>query len=64
MACKLLIAEAVYLESIKEPSPLLALYGLQWFVGLWNETQVQGIEMSYKEELSIALLESTLALHG
>ena len=62
MACKLLIAEAVYLESIKEPSPLLALYGLQWFVGLWNETQVQGISMSYKEELSIALMEATLSL--
>lgn len=61
-ACKLLIAEAIFKESNGETSPIFSLYELQWFVGLWNETQVQGISMSYKEELSIALMEATLSL--
>ena len=37
-ACKLLIAEAVVKELNGEQSPILSLYELQWFVGLWNET--------------------------
>ena len=58
----MLIAEAVAKEFNGEQSPIFSLYELQWFVGLWNETQVQGISMSYKEELSIALMEATLSL--
>ena len=37
-ACKLLSAEAIFKESNGEQSPIFSLYGLQWFVGLWNET--------------------------
>ena len=51
-----MIADAIYKEKLGEVSPIFGLYELQWFVGLWNETQVQGISSSYKEELCIALL--------
>ena len=55
-----MIADAIYKEKLGEVSPIFGLYELQWFVGLWNETQVQGISPSYKEELCIALLQACL----
>ena len=42
------------------PSSIYDIYNLEWFVALWNETQVDNIPTQYKEELSITLIESTL----
>tara|TARA_B110000285_G_C15091968_1_gene599616 strand:+ start:514 stop:828 length:315 start_codon:yes stop_codon:yes gene_type:complete len=42
------------------PSSIYDIYNLEWFVALWNDTQVDNIPTQYKEELSITLIESTL----
>ena len=51
-----MIGDAIVKDKLGETSPIFALYQLQWFVGLWNEAQVQGISVTYKEELCVALL--------
>lgn len=33
-----MVADAVLKDRQGESSPIFALYELQWFVGLWNET--------------------------
>ena len=55
-ACRLLVSSAIAKDIQGEISPIFALYELQWFVSLWNDTQVQGISSSYKEELCLSLL--------
>ena len=55
-----MIANALHKDVKKETSPILALYELQWFVGLWNENEFQGMNASYKEELCVALLQACL----
>ena len=55
-----MIGDAIVKDKQGETSPIFALYELQWFVSLWNEAQLQGISVTYKEELCVALLQACL----
>lgn len=43
----------------QQPS-IFDIYGLGWFVALWNDSPVEQIPGPYKEELCISLIEATL----
>ena len=41
-------------------SSIFDIFNLEWFVALWNDTQVDYIPSQYKEELCMCLIEATL----
>ena len=55
-----MVADALDKDLKGETSPIFALYELQWFVGLWNESEFYGMNANYKEELCVALLQACL----